>query len=126
MENQHTNHWVASFFWGACEYAGLSIPNVVTTLWLTYSDYSKPLGYLYLVTIFGFVIQTLAFIHTKQLYEKISDGGLLALSLIVFVVIAIMNDDMDIHTFSIVYLGLFALITLVVATAIVHARKSKK
>ncbi|MCW6146168.1 MULTISPECIES: hypothetical protein [Lactiplantibacillus] len=119
------NNKIAPFFWGACEYVGVLIPNIVTTLWLSYSDYSAQLAWLFLITILGFIAQTLTFVHSKNIFKKISDHTLLILATILLALFVIMQY-ISIHLFLVVYLIFFALLTVVMASCFVLAKKYNK
>lgn len=122
-------NWISNFkifIWGAFDYVGLLIPNLVTTLWLSYSDYSGPLAWLFLITILGFVIQTVTFIHSRNLLTHISDSVLLILAILVLILLLIMQHTLNIHVFLVIYLLFFGLISVVISSCIVSIYKSKK
>lgn len=123
---QYWNSSIKPFIWNTCEYIGLLIPNVVTSLWISYSKFSEPLGWLYLITVFGLVIQTLTFAHNKNLLTTFSEFKLLFLSIILLTLLLAMKCITNIQLFVIVYLLFFPVISLIIAGSVTAAQNMMK
>lgn len=123
---QYLNLKIKPFIWNTCEYIGLLIPNVVTSLWISYSKFSEPLGWLYLVTVFGFVIQTLTFAHNKNLFIHFSDSKLLGLSLVLLALLLLIKFISNTQLFVILYLLFFVVISLVIAGSVTTIKNRRR